>query len=99
MDGLAYLAIKGRLGLVQPTTPGETTEEQREFVGAEPIVANLARPQPGGWVQPEQLSVWTKADDLDEYEDASDDMKIVLSAATTRRLEEVGDTGGRGGGR
>lgn len=97
IDGLAYLAIKRRLALVQPSEPGETTPEQRRFVGAEPVgVADLSRPRVGGWRQPTQLPAWSRTDDLDEYEDApGDELRIVMSVGTTRRLEEIeGD--GRG---
>lgn len=86
VDGLLYHQVKQRLALIEPPTPGETSRAQREFAGAEPVVADLARPRLGGWVQPEQVSAWTKADDLDEY-DSAPSIPMWLRPTTVAELE------------
>jgi hypothetical protein len=50
VDGLAYHEIKRRLGLIKPSDPGETTAEQRCFVGVMP------RTPDRGW---REASAWT----------------------------------------
>lgn len=90
VDGLAYLAIKRRLELAQPSTPGETTEEQRRFVGGEPSVADLGQPRAGGWRQPAALPVWsrTDGDGEEEHESAEYAARLLLSPESVRRLEQ-----------
>lgn len=86
VDGLCYHEIKQRLGLIEPTMPGETTVKQQSWVGAG--VADLSGRRPDGWRQPTQLPSWSEVPDVDEYE-TPEDMRIVLSIGTARRLEEV----------
>ena len=85
VEGLTYHQVKLRLELIEPSEPGATSQEQRRFVGGDPVVADLSRPRPGGWVQPAQLSAWTKAEDLDVYDEAPS-IPIWLRPATLEEL-------------
>lgn len=64
VDGLDYLTIKKRLGLLQPHESRRVSDKQRQFVGAFP---SSVRPHPRGhwqqWLEPA-----IEADDTSDHE-------------------------------